>query len=90
MERNTTAKKIIFLVLDMLLIMGAIVGVLTIDRGQWIISNPAFYQPPEEAVQENAVIPVTGANAGVDDPAKDLPQTGGGCPAHSLSAGPEW
>jgi hypothetical protein len=44
MESNTNVHKILFFLLNILLILGAILSVLTIDRGRWIISNPAFYQ----------------------------------------------
>lgn len=67
MEREPTARKILFFVLDLLLIIGAITSVLTIDRGRWLINNPAFYQPPEETVtapdRASEPIPNTGAES---------------------------
>lgn len=53
MERDTVTKKIIFSLLDALLIIGSILSVLTINRGEWLISNPAFYTPPAETVEES-------------------------------------
>ncbi len=85
MERKTTAEKIIFFVLDMLLIIGAILCILTIDRGQWIVSNPALYQSPEESAGE---IPVT---QGADHPAgTTTPQPAVSCLMPAQLASPDW
>jgi hypothetical protein len=89
MERNTTAQKILFFLLDMLLIIGAIVGVLTIDRGRWIISNPAFYQSPGETPQENTFVPNTQTNGSEDTGAKIIPQTGATCLTEAQIASPQ-
>lgn len=69
MERQTIAQKVLFFLLDLLLITGAITCILTIDRGRWLIENPAFYQPPEVTVEApdralDPVIPNTGAGPG--------------------------
>lgn len=65
MDRESIAQKVLFFLLNLLLITGAITCVLTIDRGRWLIENPAFYQPPEvtlEAPQRvvEPIIPNTG------------------------------
>lgn len=62
MENQDTNPKLIFTLLNALLILGALVGIMTIDGGKWLINNPAFYQP-SEAAQEYSAIPVTGASA---------------------------
>jgi hypothetical protein len=50
MDEKPTIPKVIVVLLNTILIGGAILSVLTIDRGRWLISNPAFYSPPD-AVQ---------------------------------------
>lgn len=66
-------QKFIKSILNFILLTGAIVSVLTIDGGKWIISNPAFYQESMDDYQliapmltgsdnENS-IPVTGSQA---------------------------
>lgn len=49
-------KKFIFTLLDSLLLLGAIACIVTIDRGQWILSNPAFYQPGGESLMTNSML----------------------------------
>lgn len=82
MERDTVFKKIFFGVLDVVLITGAIVGVLTIDRGKWITTNPAFYQPPTpvEARQYPPLSLEALTGGTVAPPAPLIPLTGKICP----------
>jgi len=51
-------QKIIHSILDFLLIMGALVGILTIDGGKWLITNPAFYQPGSQEWLYNSPVPI--------------------------------
>ena len=76
---NITGRKVIFLLLNVLLIAGAIFAVMTIDGGKWLISNPAFYQPPEEAQQQNVVVPVTGSGFDVKTQDELSAPSGYGC-----------
>jgi hypothetical protein len=85
MDRNAAIHKIIFSVLNTLLIMGALVGVMTIDRGRWILSNPAFYQAAEEEVGHA----VTTAKAAGDDQTMIIPITGADCLTASQRASAE-
>lgn len=85
MERKTAAEKIVFFVLNLLLITGSILCILTIDRGGWVISNPALYQSPDESTGE---IPVT---QGADHPAgTPTPQPAASCLAPAQLASPDW
>lgn len=60
MEKRTTAEKAIFFVLNILLILGSIITIITIDGGKWLISNPAFYEAPGEI---SPLIPNTGISS---------------------------
>jgi hypothetical protein len=51
-------QKILHFILDFLLIFGALVSILTIDGGKWLISNPAFYQPGLEGANNILPVPV--------------------------------
>jgi len=42
-------RKLIYLLLDTLLIIGALAGIATINGGKWISTVVAFYQPTEMA-----------------------------------------
>jgi hypothetical protein len=79
MEDRKTAGKAIFYLLDVLLIIGALVGVLTIDGGRWITSNPAFYPPSEE---DGPLIPVSGSAA--------TPQPGTACLVPGQLSSSDW
>lgn len=90
MDEKTNAEKIIFSILDVLLIMGAILGVLTIDRGRWITSIPAFYESPGLPLEGSvsASVAPTGPGTGSDE--KFIPQTGTGCLTRSQLMGSRW
>lgn len=77
MDGEPAEKSLLFTILDILLIVGAIFCVLTIDRGQWLISNPAFYQESEDMQMAFPVPPVE---------AMPIPLTGeGGCPTEQAA-----
>lgn len=78
MERNSTVHKIIFGILDVLLVIGAIVSVVTIDGGQWLFNNPAFVQPPPPA--EARQYPPLSLDAQPRNMYEIIPQTGNPCP----------
>lgn len=66
-------EKILRTILDILLLTGAVVCVLTIDGGKWIISNPAFYQAYMEEYQYTVPLPeVAGETVGQAAPAADV------------------
>ena len=79
MDTYSKGQKILFLLLNVLLIAGAIFAVMSIDGGKWLISNPAFYQPPEGAQQQNVVVPVTGSGSGVESVDELSSPSGYGC-----------
>jgi len=87
---NMTGRKIIFILLSLLLISGAVVAVMTIDGGKWLISNPAFNQPPAESVQQNVVVPVTGAGFEVESVENQSPESGYGCHHDSAMNPADW
>ena len=62
------------LILNLLLIAGAILCVLTIDGGRWLTSNPALYDANESGLVMDvrpAVIPATGGQAQNCPPAQN-------------------
>ena len=90
MDEKTNAEKIIFAVLDVLLIMGAILGVLTIDRGRWITSIPAFYESPGLPLDSSASAQEAPVGIGVEGDEKLIPQTGTGCLSRSQLMDSRW
>lgn len=90
MDEKTNAEKVIFSILDVLLIMGAILGVLTIDRGRWLTSIPAFYESPGLPLESSASASTASAGIGVESDEKLIPPTGAGCLTSSQLAGSRW
>jgi hypothetical protein len=90
MEENITAEKIIFSVLNVLLIAGAVLCVLTIDRGRWITSIPAFYESPGLPLESNVSASEAPAGIVTEGDEKLIPQTGIGCLTRSQLAGSQW
>lgn len=78
------------ILLDTLLIIGAVACVLTIDRGRWITSNPAFYQPANAMVMDPSLMANTEVFSAADPDMGIIPQTGGNCLAQESAASGEW
>lgn len=90
MEERTTAERVIFAVLDVLLIVGALLGVLTIDRGRWITSMPAFYESPGLPLEGSASAQEAPAATGSEGAANAITRAGGGCLPRSQLMGSPW
>ena len=76
-------QKTVRFLLDFLLILGALVGIFTIDGGKWLISNPAFYQPGLEGANNILPMPVEIDEAEVST--TDGPQADSSCDTDSPS-----
>ncbi len=90
MEERTTAERVIFATLDVLLVAGAILGVLTIDRGRWITSMPAFYESPGLPLDASVSDREAPAAIGPGGAASGIAQAGGGCLPRSQLMGSPW
>ncbi len=90
MDEKTDTQKLIFSILDVLLIMGAILGVLTIDGGRWISSIPAFYESPGLPLESSISASTAPAGLGTESGEKLIPPTGAGCLTRSQLAGSRW
>lgn len=75
-EREAGELKFINILLDTLLIIGAVACVLTIDRGRWITASPAFYQPANAMVMDPSLMANTQAASAADTDIGIIPQTG--------------
>ena len=56
-------RKLIYLLLDTLLIIGALAGIATINRGKWISTVLVFYQPVEIGSPNRSFEPETQGTA---------------------------
>jgi len=88
MENRSIGPKYIIILLSVLLIAGAIVAAINIDGGKWLTSNPVFAQPPEKALEQNLVAPVTGSGSGVETEEEQFPPSEYGC-HHDSDLNPE-
>ena len=75
-EREPEELKFINILLDTLLIIGAVACVLTIDRGRWITSSPAFYQPANAIVMDPSLMVNTQVSSAADTDLGIIPRTG--------------
>ena len=75
-EREPEELKFINILLDTLLIIGAVACVLTIDRGRWITASPAFYQPANTIMMDPSLMVNTGSYSAAETDFGIIPQTG--------------
>ena len=82
-------RKSIYVLLDILLILGALAGIGTINGGRWLSTVVAFYQPTEMAVQ-NRFTERAPEGTGRISATESRAQTMSDCLVIPVPAIPEW
>lgn len=90
MENRTIGPKLIITLLSLLLITGAIVAVISISGGNWLTTNPVLAQPPDEALEQNVVVPVTGSSYDLDGVDNQYSPSESGCNHDSAMRPEDW
>lgn len=85
-----TGRKILYILIGLLLVSGAVFAAVAMYGEILESANPASSQPSNQAVDQNPVVPVTGSGAGekpLSDPYLD---SGSGC-NHEIAENPsDW
>ena len=90
MANILTGRRILYILLGLLLISGAVLAAVAMYGAILDGANPAASQPSDQVVEDNVVVPVTGA--GVEEKSVGDPyyQSGSGC-SHEVAENPlDW
>ena len=90
MENRSKGPKLIMILLSVLLMTSAVIAAISIDGGKWLTANPVFAQPPEEAIEQNSIVPVIESNSDVDNLDKQYSLSGSGCHHDSATSPSDW
>ena len=89
MENRSRGPKLLLILLGLLLITGAIVAAFSIDGGKWLTANPVLAQPPDAALEQNVVAPVTGSSSDLETLDKQSSPSRYGCNHDDSAMNPE-